>query len=225
MTNLTAARPSPPALSPLVRRLFFGISLSALGNGLILPFLYVYLTEVRDLQPTLVGLVLAWMGALSLILTGPVGTLIDRWGPRPVLILGLAVEAVGVISWSMVTTITGAFAVGSLIAAGGVALWPAGNALLTRMVDVSQRERAYGLQFMLMNAGLGVGGLISSLLVSIDNVGSFQRLYQFNAVTYVAYIAVLATLPRLTGALVRDESDAASSSPTVAGARSCVTGR
>ncbi len=207
MSTLATGSPAPLTLSPLVRRLFFGISLSALGNGLVMPFLYVYLTEVRHLTPTFVGLVLAWMGLLSLGLTGPVGTLIDRWGPRPVLMLGLVVEAVGVVSWSMVTTIGEAFAVGSLIAAGGVALWPAGNALLTRMVDVSQRERAFGVQFMLMNAGLGVGGLISSVLVSIDDVGSFQRLYQFNAVSYVAYLVVLATLPRLTGALVKEETE------------------
>ncbi len=43
-------------------RLFAGVALSALGNGLTLPFLFVYLARVCDLPTSTVGLVLAGMG-------------------------------------------------------------------------------------------------------------------------------------------------------------------
>ena len=39
----------PPGLDPLVKRLFVGIAFSALGSGLTMPFLYVYLAEVRGI--------------------------------------------------------------------------------------------------------------------------------------------------------------------------------
>ena len=38
-----------PTLDPLVKRLFVGIAFSALGSGLTMPFLYVYLAEVRGI--------------------------------------------------------------------------------------------------------------------------------------------------------------------------------
>lgn len=207
MPNLTAERPSTAAFSPLVWRVFIGLAFSSVGSGLTLPFLYIYLTEVRDLRPAVVGLVLAWMGVVSLALTGLVGTLMDRIGPRVVLMAGLAVEAAGMLAWSRVTSAAEAFAVGAVVSAGAAALWPGSQALLTRMVEPSQRERVYGVWFMLLNAGLGVGGLVASTIVSIDSVASFQRLYEIDAVTYVAYIAALATLPRLTGLIPEGARD------------------
>ena len=74
--------------------------------------------------------------------------------------------------------------------------------MLTRLVPVEAREKVYGLNFMLLNAGLGVGGVVSSLIIDIDSVASFQRLYLIDGLTYLAYIAVLVTLPRGTGAVV-----------------------
>jgi hypothetical protein len=52
---------------PEARRLLLGTYLSALGTGMTLPFLYIYLHEVRGIDSTLVGLVSAWMGLLSLL--------------------------------------------------------------------------------------------------------------------------------------------------------------
>jgi hypothetical protein len=69
-----ADRPGVERLDPLVRRLFVGIGFSALGSGLTLPFLYVYLAEVRGVATAVVGLLLAWMGLLGLALSPVAGT-------------------------------------------------------------------------------------------------------------------------------------------------------
>ena len=47
-----------------------------------------------------------------------------------------------------------------------------------------------------MNAGLGVGGVISAFLVRTTDPSSFERLYFLDALSYVAYIAVVVSLPR-----------------------------
>ena len=57
----------PPGLDPLVRRLFVGIAFSALGSGLTMPFLYVYLAEVRHISTATVGLLFAFMGVLGFV--------------------------------------------------------------------------------------------------------------------------------------------------------------
>lgn len=87
---------------PAARRLLVGTLLSAIGNGMTLPFLFVYLTQVRGLDSSVVGFVVAWMGLLALGLAGPAGTLIDRHGARRVLLPLYLVDATGVASYGFV---------------------------------------------------------------------------------------------------------------------------
>jgi MFS family permease len=171
-----------------------------------MPFMYVYLSEVRGISTPTVGLLFAWMGLLGFVGSPLGGTLIDRFGPRPVMISGLTTEAVGVASLALVHNAWHALAVASFITLGTVGLYPAGTAMLTRLVPEQGRQKVYGVQFMLMNAGLGIGGLVSSVLVSVADPHSFERLYVIDALSYVAYIAVVLSLPRGTGALARDKT-------------------
>lgn len=196
----------PPGLDPLVKRLFVGIACSALGSGLTMPFLYVYLAEVRGIPTSTVGLLFAFMGLLGFLGSPVGGTLIDRVGPRPVMIVGLTAEAFGVASLALVENAWHALAVATFITLGTVGLYPASTAMLTRLVPEERREKVYGFQFMLMNAGLGVGGVVSAFLVRTTDPSSFERLYLLDALSYVAYIAVVLSLPRGTGAMSRAEA-------------------
>lgn len=192
-------------LNPLALRILGGFAFNALGMGLTMPFLYVYLAQVRGFETATVGWVFAWMGLLGFV-TSPVGgTLIDRFGPRPVMLVGLVVEAASVVSLGHVSTVPQGFLVASVMVVGTVGLWPASTAMLTRLVLPEQRETVYGVNFMLLNAGLGVGGVLSSLIIDTESVASFQRLYLLNGLSYVVYIVVLLTLPRGTGSLVEEQ--------------------
>jgi MFS family permease len=194
-------------VDPLVRRLFVGIAFSALGSGLTMPFLYVYLAEVRGIATATVGLLFAWMGLLGFLGSPLGGTLIDKFGPRPVMVVGLTTEALGVASLTLVHNAWHALAVATFLTLGTVGLYPAATAMLTRLVPEGRREKVYGFQFMLMNAGLGVGGVVSALLVDMSDPASFQRIYLVDALSYVAYIGVVLSLPRGTGALSREDAD------------------
>lgn len=200
MTSTPAGAGRVEQLDPLVRRLFVGVALSALGSGLTLPFLYVYLAEVRGIGTSTVGLLLAWMGVVGLAVSPVMGSLIDRVGPRRVILGCLAGEAAGVALLGLVTTPRAALAVLGLVSLSQAGMWPATTALLTRLVPERSRERAYGLQFMLLNAGLGIGGLLSALMVRVDDPGSFVRLYLLDALTFLGFLVVVASLPRAAGA-------------------------
>ena len=205
MATSTSTDTAPAAgMPPLVRRLFAGIAFSSLGSGMSMPYLFVYLTQVRHLPATQVGLILSWMGVVSLVVSPLVGTLIDRFGPRGVLVIGVLGEAVGMAAVGGVGSLLDAWLVGSWVAVCNCATFPGSAALLTRMVPVARRERAYGMQFMLMNAGFGIGGLVASALVNLADASTFVWLYRIDALSYLGYIVVLLTLPRGTGRIDPD---------------------
>lgn len=186
---------------PLARRLILGIAFSALGSGLTMPFLYVYLAQVRGIPTQTVGLLFAWMGVVSFLAAPLGGTLIDRFGPRPVMISGLLVETVTTYLIGHVASVGQALVVITAVCLGTAGLYPATTAMLTRLVPATERERVYAVQFMLMNAGFGVGGLVASVLVDTSSVASFQLLYLIDALSYLGYIVVVLTLPRSAGSL------------------------
>jgi MFS family permease len=207
VTTATASTTHRTPLDPLVRRIFVGFAFSALGGGLTMPFLYVYLAEVRGIPTTTVGLLFAWMGVLGFAGSPVGGTLIDRFGPRPIIVSGLCVETLGTVALSQVTGTWGAFLVATFLSIGTLGLYPASTAMLTRLVPEERRQKVYGVQFMLLNAGLGVGGVISGLLVDMHDPASFQRLYYLDAASYLGYVAVVVSLPRGTGALPAKDPD------------------
>ena len=177
------------------RRVLLGVAFFAVGNGLTLPFLLVYLHEVRGLATETAGLVIAWV-ALGGLLTGPVwGTAVDRVGPMPVLRLALLIEACGVVLLAFVDDVPSALLAATIIALGVSGAWPSQTALLARLVPADDRQWLFGIWFMLLNLGIGLGGLLASLIVDVDSPGTFSALYLVDALSYLAYVGVLLTLP------------------------------
>jgi hypothetical protein len=56
------------------RRILVGTVFSAVGRGLTLPFLFIYLTKVRHLDASTVGLVIGWFGLCTLLIAPMSGT-------------------------------------------------------------------------------------------------------------------------------------------------------
>ena len=181
----------------MTRRLLFGNFLSSLGSGLTLPLLIVYLHQIRDISLLNAALVVAWMSIFGLVTAGPVGSAIDRFGPKPVMITGLLVETVATASWSLVQNTSGAYLVGALSAVGQSALWAPQSTMLARMVSPDKRQNIFGVQFMFLNLGLGVGGLLSALIVDLHDVSSFVRLYCVDSLSYLIYLAAIVSIPNL----------------------------
>ena len=98
-------------MNPVVRRVLFGNALAAIGSGLTLPLLIVYLGQVRGLGTAVGGFVVAYIALLQLILLPLTGILVDRLGPRPALMGGLLVQGAGVALLTQVDSIATAYAV------------------------------------------------------------------------------------------------------------------
>ena len=174
--------------------MLLGITLSALGNGLVLPFAFVYLHSVRGFSTQMAGVIFSYTAIVSLVVAPFVGTLIDKWGPKPVLIASLVISGLGYASVSQIRTVKDAFLILTVCAMGQSGMWPSQGALNTELTPDHLRERIYGSQFALLNLGLGLGGMVSSLIVSLENPQSFERLYIGDGISFFVYLGVVLTL-------------------------------
>ena len=177
-----------------VRRMLLGITLSALGNGLVLPFAFVYLHSIRHISTSIAGLIFSYGAVVALMVAPTVGTSIDKWGPRPVLLTSLVISAAGYSSLSLVRNVSQAFLVMTICSIGQSAMWPSQNALNTELTPDHLRERIYGSQFAVLNLGLGLGGMFASLIVSLDKPQTFEILYVCDGISFLVYLAVVLTL-------------------------------
>ncbi|SCG58957.1 MFS transporter [Micromonospora coxensis] len=182
---------------PEARRILVGTLLSAIGRGLTLPFLFIYLTDVRGLSDPRAGLVIGWYGAVTLALSPLGGTLIDRFGARRVLLPALLIEAVGTGSLALVDSTASAFGVITVVAIGSSAIWSGQNTILASLTADDERQRVYGLNFALLNLGIGVGGLTSGAIVDTARPITFELIYLLDALSYLTPALILLSLPHV----------------------------
>ncbi len=186
-------------LNPPIIRMLVGIGCSALGGGLIMSLLAVYLHQVRGLPLQLAGLVLTFQALLGLAFSPLVGLAVDRIGPKPVLLTALGIEAVGTVAIGFAATAPQAFLAAGIMAVGNAGLWAPQAAILSRLTTPERRQRVFGLQFMLLNLGIGLGGLVGAVVVDVDRPWTFTVLYAANAITFLAYAVAVAGVRGISG--------------------------
>ncbi|RII12050.1 putative transporter [Streptomyces sp. YIM 130001] len=189
-----------------MRRIHVGNALSAFGLGFTVPFLYVYVAQVRELGSTTAGLVLAVFAVAALLVLPFTGRAVDRRGPLPVLIVALATAAVGSMSLGLSASTGFVLASAAALGAGQAVMAPALATMIVACSAPEKRTRAFATQFFLQNLGLGVGGLIGGQIVKHERPGDFTLLFAIEAAMFVLLIGVMATLrlprsPRIDGSV------------------------
>ncbi|MEV6175255.1 MFS transporter [Streptomyces sp. NPDC051954] len=177
-----------------MRRIHVGNALSAFGLGFTVPYLYVYVAQVRELGAMTAGLVLAVFAVAALIVLPFAGRAIVRRGPLPVLLTALVTAAIGALSLGLASNATTVLLSAAALGAGQAVMQPA---LATMIVDCSSaetRSRAFATQFFLQNLGLGVGGLIGGHLVDATRVSSFTLLFAIEAAMFLSLVVVMVTV-------------------------------
>lgn len=167
------------------RLLLSVVAFEFVGTGLVLPFWVVYLHEIRGFSLDVVGLLIAGMSAAGVLTSIPGGTLIDRIGPRRAMIAVLVAAIVGEVVMAFASTLPVAV-LGVAIVGGGFGLgWPSVQALVSSVVPSAIRARYFGMNFSLLNLGIGIGGILGGLIVDVDRPMTFQAMYLGNAVSYL----------------------------------------
>jgi MFS family permease len=187
----TYVRSLNPRLPRPVYVLELGALVNAFGNGVVLPFLLIYLHNVRGIPFGLAGLAAAVQSMAALASGFLGGSLSDRIGPKRVLLGSLAVMTVAFALMPLIREAWQAFAIYTLWGIGSGAFWPSQSALLAGLTPAVRRAPAYALQRLAMNVGVALGGVVAGLIASVGNPQTFTVLFAINCVTFLGYMAVL----------------------------------
>jgi MFS family permease len=162
---------------------------------------------VRGFRLSDVGLLLGVPPLVGFLVVGPGGALIDRIGARRILVGTLLLLMAGDV---LLANASALWTAGCALTLSGVAFgvsWPASQSLIAAVVPAGLRQRYFGVNFTLLNLGIGIGGIVGGLLVDVDRAVTFQAIYLADAVSYVPALFLLTVpLRHVAGRPVVDEA-------------------
>jgi MFS family permease len=165
------------------------------GNGVVVPFLVIYLHNVRGIPLGLAGSIAAANGLAALV-SGPLaGSLADRIGARTTLVASLIVMTAAFSLFPLIHQAWHAFLLNTLAGTGSGAFWPSQGTLLSALSPPERRPAAFAQQRVTMNLGIGLGGLVGGLLANTNDPGSFTYLFAIDAGTFLVFALILSRVP------------------------------
>ncbi|MER5950169.1 MFS transporter [Streptomyces sp. NPDC001904] len=165
---------------------WFGLSelVKALGTGFFYPFSLLFFTQLSGQSLRSVGLVLTVTALAVLPGLFAVGRLVDRIGPKPVLI-GSALARVACFAGIVcVRGLVPLIVCTLLLAVGQRAEQAASPVLAVRLAPEGESGRWLALTRVAFNAGIGGGALLASFFV-VDTASGFVMLGVINAAGFV----------------------------------------
>ena len=183
-----------PGLPGKVWLLQFGVLINFFGNGMVAPFLVIYLHFGRGIPLALAGSAVA-LGGITAVTSGLLaGALGDRLGSRNVLVGGMTCNALAYLLYTQVTAPSEAFAVGTLVGVGTGTYGPSAQNLLASMVSADNRATAFAQNRVTAIVGLGLGGVIGGFVAAAGLEG-YLRLLVLDALTFLLFAVFALLLP------------------------------
>jgi len=167
------------------------ITLRMLGLFLILPVFMILAEGMPGFTPQSAGLAVGIYGLTQAALQQPFGWLSDRWGRRPVLLLGLLLFALGGVVAALAESMPMLIAGRALQGCGAIA-----GVAMALAADLTRPERRPVIMAII---GIGIGGaflLSMGLSVPLATLLGLQGLFWLTVVFAIGGMALVMTLPR-----------------------------
>jgi multidrug resistance protein len=161
----------------------------AFSNSLMQPVLSVYAYEEIGISEAGVGMLFTVQGIVTLFATIPMGTVADRVGRKPMVVLGKIVHASAAILVIFSGSLLPLLLVMTMRGFGRAASNPSITAMFSGLVPVSKRGRGMGIFNIFQNVGLVVGATAGGFLYEFSSSEA-----PFIACACVGLIGVLVVL-------------------------------
>jgi MFS family permease len=138
------------------------LSLRMIGLFMVLPIFSLYAKQLSGSTPTLIGFALGIYGLSQALFQIPFGSLSDRFGRKPIIILGLAIFALGSVIAGLAQTMTLMIIGRALQGMGAV-----GSTIMALMADLTredQRSKAMAIAGMSIGFSFSLAMLLGPLL-------------------------------------------------------------
>jgi MFS family permease len=205
-----------PELPAKVWLLQLGVFINFLGNGMVAPFLVIYLHFGRGIPLGLAGSAVA-LGGITAVTSGLVaGSLAERVGPRNILVVAMISNAAAYLLYTQVAVPWQAFVVGLMVGVGTGSYGPSSQALIASLVAPDQRRAAFAQNRVTSVVGLGAGGAVGGVIASAG-LNGYLHLLVLDSVTFLTFAALMLVLPSIRtttqatshggyGAVIRDRA-------------------
>ncbi len=151
-----------------------GLLISSAGTSMIWPFLMIYVSEKLRLSLSTVSTLITLNATCGLLASFVAGTVADKLGRKPVMILSLAINGIGYFLLSQATTFL-QFAILMFVMGAANPLYQVGaDAMLADLIGPEKRTNAYAIIRMVNNAGIAIGPAAGGFLADISYSYAFM---------------------------------------------------
>ncbi|HYF15206.1 MAG TPA: TCR/Tet family MFS transporter [Phycisphaerales bacterium] len=154
---------SPPRRAPAAIFIFITVFIDVLGLGIIIPVAPRLVSQLNgqteDQNAAVYGILGATYALMQFVFSPVLGSLSDRFGRRPVLLLSLLGTGIDYFAMAFSPTLAFLFVTRAISGISGASI-PVANAYIADVTPPEKRAGAYGL----MGAAFGIGFVVGPLL-------------------------------------------------------------
>ncbi|TDO33820.1 MFS transporter [Kribbella sp. VKM Ac-2527] len=189
--------------------LLAGLAIDSFGGGCAGPLVLLFFVRVADIPLGTAGLLLTVATLFSLAAPAAVGVVIDRVGPRNLVIGAQFAQGLAFVGFFFGRSLWLLFLGALVMTTGQRVFWSSIFSLLSDVADPGDRDRWFGLGGMMQAGGFGLGALVAGALLSFSGDGPFLVAMAVNAVTFFAAgLLLLRIHARHAGRSVEDSGPA-----------------
>lgn len=167
-----------------------------LGVSLLLPVFSIYVHAMKDATPFLVGMTLGAYGLTQSVFQVPFGMMSDKFGRKPIIIIGLIIFAVGSIIAAVTHNIY--ILMGARFLQGSGAIASSCLAWIADSTNVKSRNTSMGFIGMSIGMSITLGLILSTIIGGTWGVQYLFWLCLFLSVSSIIFISIfLKSQPRI----------------------------
>ncbi len=165
----------------------------------------IYFTTIVGLSPAQVALAISIAGGLAMTLSVPSGHIADRFGPRNISAIALALEGVALTGLIFVHSYTPFLLIHIVMGALGVVAQTTRMATIAKLGGEESRVQIRAYQRAVTNFGISLGTVFAGIGLALNNETFYKGLLLGNAITFVLAGALYMKLPFVPPTVERGE--------------------